>query len=253
MDLNTTVRFPGAKGAFQGKYSRSQSTDPDVTPGPGEYEVAPKRLKGGRFSNADRTSAVDQMQRTAASMPGPGEYSAYDMLKKRGGKLPPRDGKRSKSSIEWEVYGKRHHPGPGEYEIKQPRKKTTNFGAVSNESALEKLTRHAALTPGPGEYNPESDSIQARIRHLVRKEYSTKSRLKIEQMKIARRDYAESMSETGKTLGQPLFGVAGIIRKLWGTRPGSPPKELPSTEELCIELRAAGSIRRSYKETGVQL
>ena len=87
-----------------------------ITPGPGDYELPDKKIKGGVWSQFKVKSDLDIRISLGKDTPAPGHYhgETFSTLDKTGGVI---NRYKPKSDVEWKMYHAAQQPGPGEHPI----------------------------------------------------------------------------------------------------------------------------------------
>jgi len=233
-------------------------------PGPADYKASKKTIMGGRLSptrdrDMDGHHPAHAPAHDKAALPwtgpGPGQYPIKTGMPGGGRYIA---GNRSKTALEHELYTKAKIPGPGMYE---PAEKVLRGGRMpEGDRWVEKdnSLRRVANEPGPADYDGNYDGIQARVRREAVRQVSVANRSKFEARRERRRETAGGAARASRSAGSAGSSKAnkGLatanehIRRLWGDRPGSPPRTLPDQAELSWEMRNIEAIRRIYRENG---
>lgn len=94
-------------------------------------------------------------------------------------------------------------------------------------------------------YSLEHRSRSVELKEKRNEQMATRERLKRAKSRNHPEEEKKSYSE--------LNVAREHIMRLWGDRDGSPPRSLPSENELSWEIRNMEAIRRIYKERGFDL
>eukprot|EP00750_Incisomonas_marina_P031516 INCI8220.1.p1 GENE.INCI8220.1~~INCI8220.1.p1 ORF type:complete len:521 (+),score=105.35 INCI8220.1:24-1565(+) len=124
-----------------------------IMPGPGEYELPGRKIKGGVWSTFKVKSDLDVKIELGSDTPAPGHYhgESFSTLDKTGGVM---NRYKPKSDVEWRMFHAAQMPGPGEYNIEKALRRKSSAACISEFTPTSDLDRRIALgadTPAPGQ------------------------------------------------------------------------------------------------------
>lgn len=221
-------------------------------PGPADYELVPRRKRRGwTLTPGGRgPSQVDALQRSAARLPGPAHYVPHSEEKEVCG------GRISSSVTPGMFDGGWRSPGPSYYQIPSlGQRPSVRISTAPRQTSLDALAQAAASYPGPGQYRHDMDEDEAAswTRLSVSREYASRGRQRARKAAQRRQeeDEGRDMAELAPTR-KPSSSLVAASRLL--SRSGeSWYGQLPSSSELCFELRSRVPIQRAYLEQGIEL
>ena len=145
-------------------------------------------------------------------------------------------------------------PGPGAYDL-APRRDLgcVRIGLADRRFVWDETHRVAARLPGPGQYNADIGSIQARVaaKHIDGKLH-LKQRMEL-QARFSLTRAIDERSLGGDSLGKTMSFLEETVLRCIEKHGGQHYSELPQQSELCYELRSVDAVRRAYQEHGIDL
>lgn len=122
---------------------------------PGSMAYRPLRYKapgGGRFSSAKPKTSVEMLIYNKREIPGPAKYGDADLPRRGGGKF---NESRALSDVDLLMLRSAESPAPGDYNPRyaDASQISQRFSTANPKSNLENLIHESKKIPGPGQYD----------------------------------------------------------------------------------------------------